>query len=122
MLEKLKNAYLVWVSYYQELPKTHRYSLGTKIDNLFIETIEALAAASFSPPDHKLPFVRLGARKFDTLKLLLMVLWETKALENKKYIALSEKLAESGRMIGGWHGKLAKENSPDKKTGEKRKE
>ena len=89
---------------------------------LFVETMEALAAASFSPPEHKLPFVRLGVRKFDTLKLLLMVLWEIKALDSKKYIELSEKLAEAGRMIGGWYGKLAKENSPDKKAGEKRKE
>ncbi len=119
MLKKLKNAYLLWVTYYQELPKSHRYSLGTKIDTLFVETIESLAAASFSPREHKLPFVRLSARKFDTLKLILMVLWEIKALDNKKYIALSEKISEAGRMIGGWHGKLAKENSPDKKAGEK---
>ena len=122
MLEKVKNAYTLWVKHYQELPKAHRYSLGTKTDMLFVETMEALAAASFSPPEHKLPFVRLGVRKFDTLKLLLMVLWEIKALDSKKYIELSEKLAEAGRMIGGWYGKLAKENSPDKKAGEKQRE
>jgi hypothetical protein len=45
------------------------------------------------------------------LKIFLMILWETKSLDNKKYIALSEKLNEIGRNLGGWHGKLLKENS-----------
>jgi hypothetical protein len=33
--------------------------------------------------------VRLAIRKLDTLKVLLMLLWETKSLRDKKYIALS---------------------------------
>ena len=51
-----------------------------------------------------------------------MILWETKSIENKRYIALSEPLNEIGRMLGGWNGKLTKENSPEtaqKRTGEK---
>lgn len=35
-------------------------------------------------------------------------LWETKSLDNKKYIALSEKIDEIGRMLGGWNGQLTK--------------
>ena len=48
----------------------------------------------------------------DTLKILLMVLWETKSLDNKKYIALSNKIEETGKMLGGWRGQLEKQNSP----------
>jgi len=66
----------------------------------------------------KLPFVRLAIRKIDTLKIFLMILWETKSLDNKKYIALSIKMDEVGRMLGGWHGQLQKQNSPNKQ-GEK---
>ncbi len=44
-------------------------------------------------------------------KIFLMMLWETKSLDNKKYIALSEKLNEIGRNLGGWRGKIEKENS-----------
>jgi hypothetical protein len=48
----------------------------------------------------------------DTLKLLLTILWELKSLDNKKYLALSVKLAEIGRMLGGWQGQvLKKQNS-----------
>lgn len=51
--------------------------------------------------------------------VLLMILWETKSLDNKKYIALSLKIDEAGKMLGGWSGQLAKQNSPNKKLGEK---
>jgi hypothetical protein len=114
----VKESYLLWYKFYQELPKTHRYSLGQRIDTLFIEVIEAIAAASFLSREEKHPYVRLAIKKMDTLRVLLMILWETKSLDNKKYIALSVKLDEAGRMLGGWNGQLSKQNSPVK-TGEK---
>jgi len=71
------------------------------------------AAASFTPKAEKIPYVKIAIRKLDTLKVLLMVLWETKSLSDKKYIALSEKLEEIGKMLGGWYGQLMKQNSPN---------
>ena len=83
-----------------------------------MEAIEAISIASFLSRTEKLPYVKLAIRKVDTLKIMLMVLWETKSLDNKKYIALSLKIDEIGRMLGGWNGQLAKQNSPAK-AGEK---
>lgn len=114
VLGKVKDAYLLWYGYYQDLPKLHRHSLGLRIDTLFVEIIEAISAASFMARDEKTPYVRLAARKLDALKILLMVLWETKSLNNKGYIALSIKLEEIGRNLGGWLGQLARQNSPNK--------
>lgn len=68
-----------------------------------------MALASFLTREEKHPYVRLAIRKLDTLKVLLMVLWETKSLDNKKYIALSIKVDEIGRMLGGWNGQLQKQ-------------
>ena len=112
VLQKLKEAYLFWYQNYSVLPKTHRYSLGEKIDKIFIDVLEAIITANFLSPKEKIPYVRFAIKKLDTLKIFLMILWETKSLDNKKYIALSEKLNEVGRMFGGWIGKLLKENSP----------
>lgn len=105
---------MLWFKYYQNIPKHHRFSLGEKIDKFFIEIIDAIVTANFLTPKEKLPFVRFAIRKLDVLKVFLMMLWETKSLDNKKYIALSEKLNEIGRNLGGWYGKLIKENSPHK--------
>ena len=118
MLERLKTAYLVWHGYHGTLPKTHRYTLGNRIDTLFIEAIEAVSAAAFLTRQEKQPYVRLAIRKTDTLKVLLLILWETKSLDDKKYITLSLKIDEVGRMLGGWNGQLEKQNSP-LKSGEK---
>ncbi|MBU1557731.1 four helix bundle protein [Patescibacteria group bacterium] len=103
---------MIWYNYYQTLPKNHRYSLGLKIDKLFSEIIEAIAIASFLSPREKQPWVKLAIRKTDTLKIFLMILWETKSLDTKKYISLSKKIDEIGRMLGGWNGQLTKQNSP----------
>lgn len=118
MLELTKNAYLAWTRYHAALPKLHRYSLGSHIDELFIEMIEAVAQAAFIPREEKLPWVRLAIRKLDALKVLLMVLWETKALDTKKYAELSEQLDAAGKMLGGWSGQLTK-LGPAKMRGEK---
>lgn len=95
---------------------------------MFIETIEASVTAGFLKGVEKIPYVRLAIRKLDTLKILLLVLYETKSLDNNKYIALSVSLAEAGKMLGGWYGQLTKssgaglcsaqQNSPAK-AGEK---
>ena len=109
---------MLWHSYHAEIPKLHRYSLGARIDELFIETIEATSAAAFLSRAEKLPYVRLAARKVDTIKILLMILWEAKSLDTKKYIALSEVVDEIGKMLGGWNGQLTKNSTPPER-GEK---
>lgn len=108
----------MWYRYYQILPKAHRHSLGQRADTLFVELMEAVATASFLSPQEKAPYVRLAARKTDTLRVLLMVLWETKSFDDNQFIAISVKVEEIGRMLGGWMGQLPKQNSPAK-AGEK---
>lgn len=90
------------------VPKTHRYTLALKIDNLFIEIIEMCASASFVQKLDKMIYLRTAIRKLDTLKIMLMVLWETKSIDNKKYELLSVPLEEVGKMLGGWLGQVEK--------------
>ncbi|MBU6388622.1 four helix bundle protein [Patescibacteria group bacterium] len=110
---------MLWYGYYQTLPKEHRYTLGEKVDTLFVEMIEAIASATFLSKNEKQPWVRLSIRKLDTLKILLLVLWETKSLDTKKYSALSIPLEEIGKMLGGWNGQLTRQNSAPQTRGEK---
>jgi hypothetical protein len=113
-LHKLKDTYILWHEYHRSLSKIHRHSIGQRVDTFFIETIEAIALASFLSPQDKQPYVRLAIRKIDTVKILLLILWETKSIDTKKYVALSGKIDEIGRMLGGWNGQLSKQNSSQK--------
>ena len=108
VLEHIKHSYLLWYELYQILPKIHRHTLGGKVDREFVELIEAVASATFLSPQEKHPWVRLAIRKLETLKVLLLILWETKSLDTKKYAALSIPLEDVGRVLGGWNGSLTK--------------
>ncbi len=125
-MQKIKTSYQLWYEYYQVLPKNHRYTIGQKIDNLFTDAIEAVSIATFLSREEKTPYVKIAIRKINTLNIFLLILWENRSLDNKKYIALSEKINEIGKMLGGWFGQLTKslDNARDKqnspaKAGEK---
>ncbi|MBI4155750.1 MAG: four helix bundle protein [Candidatus Zambryskibacteria bacterium] len=114
----MKSAYILWQSYIPTIPKTSRYTLAETIDKYFIQTIESILIASFLEKQEKQPYVKKASISADTLKFLLYILWEIKALDTKKYVDLSKPLAETGKQLGGWHGQLVKQNSPTK-VGEK---
>ena len=77
-------------------------------------------AAAFLPPQEKLPWVRLALRKIDTEQVLVQILWETKSLEDKHYILLATALTDIGKDLGGWNGKLTKQNSAPTTVGAKK--
>jgi hypothetical protein len=110
----LKEAYFLWISYFVHIPNIHKYSLGENTSKLFVEALEMTVYAEFLSKKEKLPYVKIAVRKIDTLKIFMQMIWEMKILEDKKYIAISEKLDQTGKMLGGWHNNLIKENSPSK--------
>jgi hypothetical protein len=88
--------------------------LALKIDTLFVELIEMTASAAFLTKGNKIPYLRTAIRKLDTLKIMLLVLWEVHSIDNKKYELLSLPLEAVGKMLGGWLGQTEKQNSPSK--------
>lgn len=111
VIQKLTTAYKLWHEFLPNFPKTSRYTLGEKIDSLFLEVTELSFLASYFYKAQKLPYVQKAVVKLDLLKFFLKISWEIKAIDNKKFILLSEKLNEIGKMLGGWLRQLTKENS-----------
>ncbi len=102
ILKRFVAVYKMWHRIFPDIPKTSRYTLGEKVDGLLLEIMELLYTASFLPKEQKLPYLQKSVGKLDLLKFFIQLAWEIKALDNKKYIALSEPLEEIGRMLGGW--------------------
>jgi len=111
VVSALKDAYILWQSYFVHLPKTAKYTLGEKIDRFLLESFEAACSAVFLSGQEKITFVRLAIRKLDMVKIFLQIAWEIKTIDTNKYSTLSLKLDEAGRMLGGWRGQLIKQNS-----------
>jgi hypothetical protein len=102
ILQYLLNAYKQWYEIAQHLPKGSRYTLGTKIDMLFTDTLELIYMAGMMPREKKVLYLEKAIRRFDVLKFFFRVAWEIRALDNKKYIAISSQLNDIGKMLGGW--------------------
>jgi hypothetical protein len=107
----LKDSYFLWISYFTHIPNIHKYSLGENINKLFVDAIEMTVYASFLSEGEKLPYIKIAIRKVDTIKIFIQTIWEMKIIDDKKYITLSEKLSDTGKMLGGWHNKLNKKLS-----------
>ena len=103
---KLKDAYGIWQQYLTDFPKANRFTLGSKIDDVFLAAIEYCFLASYAAGPEKQIFIDRGITRVDLVKLLLQLAWEIKALDTKKYVHLSERLAETGRMLGGWRRQI----------------
>ena len=92
----------MWHETLPSIPKHSRYSLGLKIDNLFLAVIEGILSAASSKSKDKYMSLHSASASLDLLKFFLQVAWEVKAISNKKFLVLSEQLVEIGKMLGGW--------------------
>jgi len=112
IIVRLIEVYKLWHDFLPNMAKTSRYTLGQKIDDLFIETTELIFLASHLSKEQKLPSLQKAVAKLDLLKLFLQISWEIKAIDNTKYAMLSEPLEEVGRMLGGWVRQTASRTQP----------
>ncbi|MFH1820541.1 MAG: four helix bundle protein, partial [Candidatus Nealsonbacteria bacterium] len=103
-----------WQTLYRNFPKTERFNLGQKISQTFIEILELNFTASYLPPDQKVLLLIKTSSRLDVLKFFIQLAWESKFIPTEKYIELSKKLEEIGRMLGGWRNSLIKKKTPSR--------
>lgn len=67
----------------------------------------------YMTPEQKVIVLGKVISKLDTLKFFMQLAWESKLIPQVKYIELSQKLEEIGKMLGGWRKGL---QSPSEQT------
>lgn len=80
----------------------HRHTLGGKIEHYFLELLEAIFISLYLTPARKIEQLIVAITKLDGVKFFFQLAWENKCIPQNKYIELSERLNEIGRMLGGW--------------------
>ncbi|MFA5029743.1 MAG: four helix bundle protein [Patescibacteria group bacterium] len=108
ILHKTQTLYRLWHDWLKDFPKLSRYTLGIRVDNLFIELLENLFAASYLPRQEKSPLIKIIIKKIDLLKFLIWLSWELRLLSDNKYQNLSLPLEEIGRSAWNWGNRLEK--------------
>ena len=104
---------MIWIDFVPHIPKNSRYTLGARIENKFLDLLELSYIAYFCEKDKKAEKITACILLLDTLKFIISIAWEAKIIPSKKYEELTTKLAEAGRMFGGWKKNL---DNPEKKN------
>ncbi len=112
VLQKITLEYKTWHGFLPQIPRLTRYSLGEKINVLFIELIELTLTATYASKERKADIVNRACVKLDTLKYFLQIAWELQAIDTRRFTLLSTTISESGKMLGGWRKQLTKETPP----------
>jgi hypothetical protein len=103
---KLKDAYGIWQKYLPDFPKTRRFTIGSKIDCVFLDAIEYSFRASYSTTDDKIKLLDHSITSVDLLKLLMQLAWENNDFDIGRYNHMGQYLFEIGKMQGGWRRQL----------------
>lgn len=85
-----------------KLQKRWRYTLGSHIENSLLECLENLVMAKNAPKTFKAGYLIKAVAKLEVTMLKLRLLLELKLANETKILQLQAKLAEVGRMLGGW--------------------
>ena len=95
--------YQLWHSSISNLTRVDRYTIGAKVDDIFLSLLELIYKACFAHDKfEKLSLVSSATAKSDLLKFFLQLSWENEIIDHKSYGGLIILLDEVGRMLGGW--------------------
>jgi hypothetical protein len=102
VLEKAKVVYKKWIDIHRNLERTARFGLGAKIDNSFLDLLEMLRKAVYTPINKKVILLEEASNKIDSSRFFLQLLWEAKLISSKQYISIETDIQDLGRIVGGW--------------------
>ncbi len=95
------------------IAKGARYTIGSRVENKFLDLLELAYAAYFSDKGMRMDKISECILILDTLKFLISVSWDGKLISNKHFETVAIKLDEVGKMFGGWKKSL---ENPEKKN------
>jgi hypothetical protein len=85
-----------------KFPKHEKYSLGEKIENSILGTIELSILASLASKYEKEKILLKANCKIELLKILYRLVLNCGIIDTKKYLEQEALLQEIGKMTQGW--------------------
>jgi len=101
ILKKSYELYKVFHDYRKIIPKSERFTVYERSENLIVDMMEFFLEAGYTR-SNKVVTLEKASVKLNTLRFFVRLMKETKSLDMKKYTVLQEMIDEIGRMLGGW--------------------
>lgn len=106
-------AYKLWHAWLNHLPKISRFTIGKRIDDLFVTLMAWLHQVAYAPKASKVEMIKRAIHDNDLLKFFLKLIWEMGIMDNNKFEILALKLEEIGRLSYRWMVNLEKTPPPE---------
>lgn len=102
ILRKIHELYKSLHKYRTLIPKSERFSIFERSENILIDILECVLEASYISKDYKTELLKRASVKLNIFRFFIRLMKESKTLDTKKYILLQGIIDEIGRMLGGW--------------------
>lgn len=102
IFKKTYELYKVLYAWRNLIPKQDRYGVWQRCEELVLNILEALLKASQLSKTEKVPTLEKASLELNMLRIFVRLAKDTKAIDNKKYVALESAIDDIGRQLGGW--------------------
>ena len=97
-----------------KLPRSHKFTLGDRITNLALDTMELLIQAVYTR--NKRELLSKANLNLEKMRYMIRICYDLDLLGLRRYEYVSKEINEVGKQVGGWlkqqsSGLPAKENS-----------
>jgi len=89
----------------QRFAKSHKYSMGTQVENEVLELLKGIIRANYSRDDKPLIIEECLVR-YETVNVLMRLCKDYKLINLRQYEFAVAHLAEIGKLLGGWRKKF----------------
>lgn len=86
----------------ERFPRTARYSVANRIDNLALDVLESLTSARFLKGSARMTSLRATNMSLERLRVLLRLAHLRGYLSVAQWVFVIEGIDHCGRMLGGW--------------------
>lgn len=84
------------------IPKSHRFTVGQRIDNLTLDSLLLVTKARWAQPQGKASHLDDINLHLDLLRVLWRIVHDSRWISQQQLLHVTQRLDEAGRMTGGW--------------------
>jgi hypothetical protein len=85
-----------------DIPKSHRFTFGQRLDNLTLDALLLVVRAVFATGGERRKHLTELNLQIEQLRVLWRLVQEQRWISQQQLLFINAKLDEAGRMAGGW--------------------
>lgn len=102
ILRKTYDFILYLIPQLNKFPRTQKFLLADRIENIILEILENYIAAYYSKPESKKILLSKNNLKLEKMRYLIRLSHDLHFFSHQKYGVISRYIDEIGKMTGGW--------------------